>query len=818
MSMTRWLEEFRSDVRQAVRQLKAAPVFTAVAALTLALGIGANSAIFALVDAALLRPLPFADAERLVAVWERTDRSERGFASPINMLDWNERSRSFELIAGFTPSVGGMVTSGADGTSETVSRQWVSAGLFDVLGVQPIVGRTFHASDNDPQATLALLSEGYWRTRFNGDPGIVGRDIRFDGQPFTVMGVLPKEFQLLGETSMWAMRGFPRNPALRGAYAFQAVGRLKPGVTLEAARADIAAVAEGLAREFPQTNKGRTVFLEPLRDALVGRDLRLTAMLFFGVVGFVLLICCANVANLLLARATARTREMAIRSALGAGRSRALRQLLTESLVLATLGGALGVAVGAALLGVAPSIIPAGLLPGAITLTFDMRVVAFCAAAALAVGVLFGLAPAWQATGTSATQAMASEGRTATGRGGRIRGLLVVGEVATAVVLLFGAGLLLRTLLAVEGAERGYRASGVLTMLVDPLGSEYPTPQALLQFFDAVERQIRGVPGVRSVAWTSTVPFGADIFGPLSFEIVGDPPPQPSQRPVGNYQLASPAYFDALDLPLMAGRPFTDRDTVGSTPVCIVSEAFVRRYLGARSPIGQRLTLRPAAAPDAKPIVREIVGVAQQVKARPDEAEEAVQIYVPLAQNVIDDIYLVAAPERDGQAGFAASVRAAIAQVDQQQLVSVREVMTLDDVASRATGRHRFRAILVMTFAVLALLLAMVGVFGVLGYAVQQRHREFGVRQALGATPRDVLTLVLASAGRLVLTGTAIGLVLAALLARAISTFLFGVEPFDPATLAAVAVVLALTAALAVAAPAVRAARVDPVVTFRNDR
>jgi putative ABC transport system permease protein len=815
MRPTQWLEELGSDVRFAVRQLKAAPAFTLVAALTLALGIGANSAIFALVDATLLRPLPFGEPDRLVAVWERSDRSARGFASPINMLDWTERSRSLDLIAGFTPGVGAMVMSGTDGTAETVSRQWVSAGLFDVLGVKAIVGGTFHAADNDRRANLVVLSEGFWRARFGGDPGIVGRDVRFDGQPYTVVGVVPAQFQLLGPASMWAMRWFPRIPELRGAYAFQAVGRLKPGVTLDTARADIAAVAAGLAREFPETNKGRSVTLEPLHDAFVGSELRLTSMLFLGVVGFVLLICCANVANLLLARATARTRELAIRSAVGARRSRVIRQLLTESLVLAALGGALGVAVGAALLNVAPSVIPQGLLPGAVTLAFDVRVVAFCAAAALVVGLVFGLAPAWQATAASFAQTMASEGRTATGRGGKIRGLLVVGEVAAAVLLLFGAGLLLRTLLVVERVDRGYRAEDVLTMMVDPLASSYPTAAALLQFFDAIEREVMGVPGVRSVAWTSTLPLGAAGVGPVSFDIVGDPAPEGSQRPLTAYQIVSPAYFRTLDLPLVAGRPFGDRDAADSPLTCIVSEAFVRRHVGARSPIGLRLALR--TAPRAEPIVREIVGVARQVKGRPDEAEDVVQVYVPLAQHTVDDIYMVAAPASAGLEGLASSVRAAIGRVDTEQLVSVHRMMTLDDVAWQATGRHRFRAVLVMTFAALALVLAMVGVFGVLGYAVQQRGREFGVRMALGATARDVLMLVLTSASRLVLTGAIIGLVLAAASARTISTFLFGVQPLDPLTFGAVALVLAVTAATAVAAPAIRATRVDPAVAFRNE-
>jgi predicted permease len=326
MRLTRFIEEFRDDVRLAIRQLIKAPGFTIVATITLALGIGVNSAIFALVDATLLRPLPFHEPERLVAVWERTDRAARGFSSPLNMQDWNQRTRSFELISGFVPGMGAMVTSGGDGTAETVSRQWVLAGIFDVLGVRPVAGRMFRPDDNDTQKNMVVLSEGYWRTRYGGDTSIVGRDVRFDGEPYTVVGVAPKAFTLLGDTAMWGLRWIPNRPQLRAAYGFQGVGRLKPGVTLEQAQADIATVASGLAKEFPQSNTGRTVYLEPLHDALIGRELRTTSLLFLGVVGFVLLICCGNVANLLLARATARSRELAIRSAIGARRGRIVRQ------------------------------------------------------------------------------------------------------------------------------------------------------------------------------------------------------------------------------------------------------------------------------------------------------------------------------------------------------------------------------------------------------------------------------------------------------------------------------------------------------------
>ena len=816
MRLTQWFDELRSDLRFALRQLKGSPAFTLVATLTLALGIGANSAIFALVDATLLRPLPYGNPDRLVSIWEKTATTPQSYASPLNLLDWKARSRTFENIAGFTPSVGGMVMAGADGNAETVARQWVTSGIFDVLGVTPIAGRTFSAADEATRANAVVMSEAFWRTRFNADPGVVGREIRFDGTLFTVIGIVPKDFQILGQTSIWAMRSLVNvPPRARGAYIFQVVGRLKPDASIEAASADLEAVAAGLAQEFPQTNKGRGITLERLHDTVIGSDLRSTSMLFLGVVGFVLLICCANVANLLLARATVRTRELAVRSALGAGRRRIVRQLLTEALVLAALGGALGAGIGAAILNVAPALVPEGLLPASVALTFDARVAAFCAAAALGVGLVFGVMPAWKATAFSTAEVIGSDTRTTTGSGGRLRGLLVMGEVAMAVFLLAGAGLLLRTLLAVEDFDRGYRAESVLSMLVDPLGSKYPTTVALEQFYEQVEAEIAAVPGAAGAAWASDRPLDFFDTGGVSFEIVGEAPLDDRERPSTGYQSVSLTYFSTLDLPILAGRAFDRRDSRDGVQVCIVNEAFAKTF-GGRSPIGQRVALRPTSSPEAKPVVREIVGVARQVKGRPDEAAAFVQLYVPMTQDISDDVFLLVRPKSGDAEALAPSIRAAISRVDKEQLVSVRSVMTLDAIARTATGRHRFRAVMVMAFATLALILAMVGVFGILAYSVQQSVRDFGLRRALGASTNDVLRLVLTNALRVVGTGAAIGLVLAAMSGRLIETLLFGVRPLDPTTFALVTVVLTITAALSIAAPAWRAARIDPAAALRN--
>ena len=805
-----------SDLRYAVRSLRNQAGFAAVAILTLALGIGANSAIFALADATLLRPLPLREPDRLAMLWETSQTTPRGGVSPLNLMDWAERSDTFESMAGYIPGVGGMVMAGADGKAETVPRQWVTAGIFDVLGLDPIVGRTFKHEDDAARINAVVLSESYWRSRFNGDAGVVGRELRLDGDLYTVLGVVPDQAELIGRSSIWgllSMQGAP--PQARGARVFRVVGRMKPDATLAAAEADMKAVAEGLSREYPDTNQGRSAALAPLHEAMMGSDLRQTAMLFVGVVGFVLLICCANVANLLLARATVRSRELAIRTALGANRWRVVRQILTESLLLAMLGCALGLALGAVILRIAPAVIPEGLLPGAVTLAFDLRVVGFCIVAALAVGVLFGLAPAWQATRLSPAQAIGSETRGNTGRGGKLRGVLVICEVATAVVLLFGAGLLLRTLLAVENADRGYRADGALTMLVDPIGDRYPTPESLLQFFDEIEREVVAIHDVRQVAWSSALPLGA-ASDQLPFDVVGAPPVPESERLSANYQIVSPSYLPALDVAIMAGRGFNDGDRTDGVQVAIVNEAFVRTHLQGIEPIGARIAVRESAQPDAAAVVREIVGVAEQVQSQVTDTDVVPQIYAPLAQDPIDDLYLIVRTLTGSAEALTNPVRAAIANVDKEQLVSIRDVMTLEGVAWEATSRHRFRAILVITFAALALLLAMVGVFGILAYSVQQRTRDFGVRMAMGATAQDVLCLVVRGAAGLIAAGTGIGFVLAMLMSQWLSTVLYGVEPLDPLTFAGVAVVLAIAAALSTLGPAWRAARLHPLVALRG--
>jgi putative ABC transport system permease protein len=821
MRLTQWIGEFRDDVRFAVRQLRLSPGFTLVATITLALGIGANSAMFALADAALVRPLPYPEPDRLVTLTEQR-QGQPGFpVNPVDFVDWSARTRSFTAIAAVVRGGGSLV--GDDGVAEPIPGQAVTSRFFDVLGVTPIAGRTFRDDDEGPVSGVVVLSERLWRRRFGADPALVGRATRLSGRTFTVIGIVPADFQfeLPGTTSegpsmMWTLLNPPedRGPAQRYPHYLQVIGRLKPGVTLDAARADIAGVADALAQELPTSNKGHAATASPLRERVIRSELRLTSILLLGVVGLVLLMCCANVANLLLARASARSREFAIRSALGAGRRRIVRQVLTESLVLAILGGLTGAAFGAAILRAAPSLIPPGLIPGAVAVSFDGRVLTFCALAALVVAVLYGLSPAWQIARTPPVQAMTNDGRSVTGASNRFRRALAVSQVAIAVFLLCGAGLLLRSLLALEGVDSGSRTRDALTMIVGAGGPGGDSnPASMWRKYQAYQREVEQVPGVRSVAWGGALPFGG-MWYDQNFQIDGDPPRPPADRDGTGYQIVSPSYLPLLGVALLEGRGLSDGDTAESPQVCLVDEEFVRRFLNGRQTIGTRISINAMVIPP-RAITREIVGVVGQVKERPDEREPRPHVYVPLAQNPWWSATLVVQPTEGRAEALTSGVRAALARVDREQ-PAVR-ILTISAIGAEATARPRFRAVLIGTFALLALVLAMVGVFGVLAYSVQQRTREFGVRIALGASGMNVLGLVLGNASRLIGMGVVIGLVLALAFARSVAAFLFGVEPRDPVTFVSVGVVLVMTAMVACAVPALRAVRVDPVEAFRNE-
>ena len=822
MRLTQRLEEFRDDVTYAFRQMRATPGFTVVAALTLALGIGANSAIFALADATFLRPLPFTTPhDRLFMLWERYPNGYLSQVTPPDYGDWADQNRTFDAMAAFLFDNAALV--GADGLPEQVRSQSVTTKYFDILGVTPLAGRTFRPSDT-PQ-DVVVLSEGFWRRRYGADLSLVGRSIAIAGQPRTVIGIVPDRFHVVPATisnagseppQLWMLFEAPigGGPAMRRAHFLYAIGRLKAGVSMETAQQELTAIGAQNAKLFPDTNQGHDPTVRPLREALVGSEMRVTSLLLLGVVGFVLLMCCANMANLFLARTNARGRELAVRSALGATRGRVIAQLLTESLVLAALGGIIGAGVGTAILRVAPAVVPPGLLPSAATLAFDGRILLFCASASLLAGLTFGLAPAWQSTARSMTASLVSDRRT-TSRGGRLRSVLIVGEVAAAVLVLCGAVLLLRTLIALENVDAGNRARDVLTMTLSlPMNgpTRYGTPELVQQFYEQVELAVRQAPGVRSVGLGMAPPLDGVWLGQI-FSIEGDPPNPRPARTASAYQIISPTYLSTLDIPLLRGRNFSASDTSAGIPVCIVSEELVRRFIGNRDPLSVRLTIPNIGSPGS--VTRQIVGVVRQVKTFPGEREPVPQLYVPLAQGAWFTASLNVRPTAGPAEALLPAVRAAIATVDKDRPVA--RVRTIDTVAFEANARPRFRAVLVGTFATLALVLAMVGVFGVLAYSVQQRMREFGVRVAMGARVRDVLRLVLTGAARLTVIGIATGLAAAAGLSRFLATLVFPVAPLDPMTFTVVPLVLIATAAIAVAAPAWRAARVDPVEAFRAE-
>jgi putative ABC transport system permease protein len=799
------------DLRFASRMLRRSPGFTAVVIVVLALGIGANSAIFSLLDAVLLKPLPFSQPDRLVMLWERAPTVPHHRISPLNFADWSGQNSTFDAMAAI--SGGGRTFIGANGIAENIAGQAVTAHLFDALGVKPLLGRTFSPADVKEHADTVVLSERFWRNRLNADPAIAGRTILLDGQPFDVIGVVPADFQILNAAELWTPLFIPDKAEWRQIHYLQAVGRLKPGSTLGQARADMDVIAANIARISPTTNKGWGVAMEPLRQGLVAQELRTTSLVLAGIVGFVLLMACANVANLMLVRGAARSREIAVRASIGGSRGRIVRQLLTESALLGALGGTAGLALTVLILRAAPSFVPQGFLPVWLRLTLDGRVIAFAAASALATAALFGLAPAWQAARVPLAHALRSGGRTATG-GNAVRAILAAAEIAVAVMLIAGAGLLLRTLASIDHVDPGFHADHVLTMYVSLPNSRYPQPANTLPFYRSIEREIAAIPGVRSVGLSTILPTDGWDIG-MGFHVVGAPPVDPAHSPSVHYQMASVNYFRTLGIPLVQGRAFDDRDTADGAPVCIVSQDFARRYLQGRDPVTTLVKVESMAPGGPKPVVRRIVGVSHQVKVEGlAERESDPEIYVPQAQNPWFWSAVAVRTEGDPRT-YVKRVQAAIAGVDKQEAVT--RIRTMDQVIADTVSAPRFRAGLTGAFAALALALAAVGIFGVLAFSVSRRTREFGIRMALGAQSSAVLRMVLREALGITAVGIAVGLIAASALTRSLASLLFGVAPLDVLNFAGAAALLAAVALAACAIPAWRAARVDPAVALHQD-
>jgi putative ABC transport system permease protein len=796
-----------SDIRYAVRSLWKARGFSILAVLVLAIGIGATGAVFSLIDGTLIRPLPFADPGRLLMLWEHPPGYARNRVSPLNFADWSDQNHTFTSMAAVAG--GGRTLTNATGVAERVPGQSVTTAFFDVLGIAPIAGRTFVAADMLPQPHVVVIGERFWRSRLNRDPAAVGQVLHLDGQPFTIVGIVPASFQILFPADIWTPFPLRRTPEQRRQHYLQVIGRMRPGVTIDQVRGDMAIVAGHIAALSPETNKDWAVTVEPLHDAIVSGEVRSTSIVLGGVVGFVLLMACANVANLLLARGIGRAREIAVRAALGASRSQITRLLLCESVVLAALGGLAGISLSWAALRTAPSLVPPGLLPEGIPLRFDARVTIFAAALTGMTGVLSGVAPAWHAARRTLGQSLGAGGRASIGGAGRLRAALAGAEVAGAVLLLAGAGLLVRTIASMTAQDPGYHADSVLTMSVSLPISRYPDQTRVLTFFRQADAALTSIPGVQSVGFVDNLPLdGWDIGQPV--EIVGDAPTEGS----AHYQITSPRYFDTMGIHLARGRAFTERDVETAPQVCVVNEEFVRRFLHGREPIGAIVKVPNMAPGQAPTIAREIVGVIRQVAIDAGEKERAVEIYVPMEQNVWY-ASAIALKTAGRPATFAAAVRTAIASIDKDQPVT--RVRTMDEVAAEATSRPRFRATLVSTFALLSLALAAVGIFGVLTFTVRERTREFGVRMALGATRAHILSLVVGAGMKIAGAGALVGLAGTALLTRTLASLLFGVTPFDPMTFLVAPAVLVTTALVASVLPALRAVRVDPAVTLRQE-
>ena len=806
------MDHLRQDLLYALRRLVKAPAFTVVAVVTLALGIGANTAIFSVVNGVLLKPLPYPESERLVGVYH-TANGRRAVMSGPNFTDVARTATSFENAAAI--STGRMILTG-QGEPIRIPVANVSASLFNVLRVRPILGRTFNADENTPGRTsIVVLSYGLWQQRFGGDPDVVGRRIQLDGVSREVVGVMPQGFSYPADRQAWLPVEYDQNfvTRQRGAWYLDVVARLKPGVTTEQSATEVETIGRNLAREYPDADAEIGMTTYPLREAMVG-DIRRAVFVLLGAVGFVLLIACANVANLLLARAAAREPEMAVRTALGAGRGRLVRQLLTESIILALVGAAFGLLLAVWGVEFLTSLKPQG-IPRLDNILIDGAVVLFTMAIAVVTGVLFGVAPAFTAT-RGLTASLKEGGRGAvTARGGaRLRGALVVAELALAVMLLAGAGLLMRSFIKLQAVDPGFRPEQALTFELTLPEARYKEDPQIISFFDRLLPRLRALPGVRAAAAVMGLPLSGMDFV-ISFEVEGRPPVPPSQRPAMQVRVATPDYFSTIGIPLKRGRGFSDDDRQGTTPVVLITETAARMFFPNEDPIGKTIKLGWGRGGGARRRAGgEVVGIVGDVKEAGLDEPNPPHIYMPLRQWPVGFMSIVVKTATPPPT-LADAARTEVYAVDPNLPVS--NVRTLDEIVARSISQPRFYMLLLAIFAGVALALAAIGIFGVLSYAVAQRTREIGIRMALGAQQHTVIGLVVREAMLLVAFGVASGTIAALVLSRTMTKMLFSVAPTDPATFAIVAAGLLAVALLASYLPARRATRVDPVVALRTE-
>ena len=824
-----------NDLRFAFRQLLKNPGFTAVAVLTLALGIGANTAIFSVVSSVLLRPLPFKDPDRLVLVWERNVKKgyEMNHVGAATFLDWKAQNNSFESMAAFGIDEGLSLT--GDHEPEVVTAVPVSANLFEVLGVNPILGRTFRVEEEAPGGDqVVILSHGLWQRRFSSDPNLPGKTILLDGRSYVVVGIMPPGFVFPGMTGVlygfffskpadvWIPLALPAELlSSRGNHFLEIVARLKPNVSLSQAGAEMDAMMQRISQANPAELMGDRARVIPLREQSVG-TVRSGLLVLLGAVAFVLLIACANVANLLLARAASRQKEIAIRVALGAGRLQVIRQLLTESVLLALLGGALGTLFALwstdLFVGTVGDTI-ALTTPGWTDIRIDRGVLGFTLLISLATGVIFGLMPALQSAKPNLNESL-KEGERGSTEGfqrNRLRSLLVVTQIALAMMLLTGAALMLQSFLRLQGVNPGFDVNRVLTMQLNLPESRYTNQQQRTAFFLRLTERCRSLPGVQFASATSQVPLSSDV-GNTTIEVVGRPPLPPDQLDVTDFISVTPEYLGAMRIPLRAGRFINEHDTEESPPVCVINQTTAHRFFGKDDPIGRKLKL------GINNFTPEIIGVVGNVRQRsldvdslPPQIQKLMssQVYVPYAQTALWPKMTVVVRTSSAPMGLANALRAEVRALDKDLPVS--KVRTMETVRGDSIAQPRFRALLIVLFGALALALATIGIYGVMAYSVARRTHEIGLRMALGAQNTDVLKLVLRQGMWLTVIGLALGLAGAFALTRLIARLLYGVSATDPLTFAVVPALLFAVALLACWIPARRATRVHPVEALRYE-
>ncbi len=813
------------DLKYGLRMLARNPGFTAVAVITLALGIGANTAIFSVLNAVLLHPLPYKDPDQLVVIWENNASKgiEHGIVSPLDFLDWRDQSHSFEEISAWRTW---FYTLTGRGEAEQVWGVRTSANFFRLLGVRAALGRTFLPGEElAGHEHVVVLSHGIWERRFARDPSLLGQTITVDHKPFTVVGILPPDFNLFGGSrafDFWMPFVLQRDQLRRGDPSIMVYARVKPGVTLSRAQTEMTSIARQLEQEYPATNSGLGAQVVTFHETQVG-DLRPALLIMLVAVGLVLAIACVNVANLLLARTATRQKEIAIRAALGAGRLRLIRQLLAESLLLATAGGILGVVLAFWGLDLLRAISPPSAfteIPHANWIGIDRSVLAFTLLTSILVGVIFGLVPAFQISKPGLNETLKEGGRALTEsfRSSRLRGLLVVTEVALAIMLLVAAGLTIKSFMKLLEVNPGLNPRNILTMQVWLPESKYPDGHQVASFYREALLRIGALPGVQSASATDFLPLSG--WGDHSdFAIEGQPPPEPGHEPVSDYRVIDPNYFRTMQVPLKKGRFFSHADGAVSPGVAIINETLARRYWPHDNPIGKRLRpLFPAAKapwrPESNNSWLTIVGVVGDVRDQALTDDPSPEILLPCSQNPSRLMRLVIRTTAE-PLSLASAVRHELLALDKDQ--PVMDIKTLEQFISESVFRPRLNLFLLGIFAGLALTLAALGIYSVTSYSVVRRRHEIGIRMALGAGRRDVVKLVMGQGFRLTLAGVAIGLVGGLALTRFLASLLFAVRPTDPTTFIAVSILLAVVSLLASYVPARRAMKVDPMVALRYE-